>query len=214
MYSIIYNSDILFVDNGSSDFQNPVIECNDSCLCSIYCYNRVIQLGSTSKLECFKTQAKGLGVRCKDRLLAGQFVCEYLGEIVSIDEAKSRFALYNPTLPNYVCILREHITTLSNQGIISTCIDATKFGNIGRFINHSCAPNLLSVPVRINTDIPHLAFFAKRDIAANEEITFDYSGGYNDNRTQPIRYNIKCLCGSQDCTGYLPYDSMLFDEIE
>ena len=102
----------------------------------------------------------------------------------------------------------------SNNRIVITCIDATKFGNIGRFINHSCTPNLLPVAVRINNDIPHLAFFTNRDIAANEEITFDYAGGCNDNRTQPMKYKIKCLCNSQNCIGYLPYDAMLFDEIE
>ncbi|EDV25202.1 uncharacterized protein TRIADDRAFT_26103, partial [Trichoplax adhaerens] len=190
----------------------PVIECNDSCLCSIYCWNRVVQLGSSAKLECFKTQSKGLGVRTTDKLIAGQFVCEYLGQVVSVHEAKSRFSQSDLTKPNYLLVLREHITNFSNPHILITCIDATKFGNIARFINHSCSPNLLAIAVRINTNVPHLAFFAKRDIAPNEELTFDYAGGYRDNYKQETSHGIKCLCQSETCFGYLPYDQMLFDE--
>ena len=37
-------------------------------------------------------------------------------------------------------------------------------GNIGRYANHSCDPNIVIVPVRIQTVIPHLALVASRDI--------------------------------------------------
>ena len=38
-------------------------------------------------------------------------------------------------------------------------------GNIGRYLNHSCDPNLVMVPVRTSSAVPHLALFAARDIA-------------------------------------------------
>ena len=43
-------------------------------------------------------------------------------------------------------------------------IDISAIGNIGRYANHCCDPNVLIVPVRIETIIPHLALVAGRDI--------------------------------------------------
>lgn len=54
------------------------------------------------------------------------------------------------------------------------------------YINHSCAPN--SKIVR-----PHL--IALQDIAADEEITFDYATLYTET------WLMKCRCGTEDCRG-------------
>lgn len=43
----------------------------------------------------------------------------------------------------------------------------------GRLINHSTAPNLRPEKVQVD-GAPHIAFIAKRDIAAGEELFFDY----------------------------------------
>lgn len=53
------------------------------------------------------------------------------------------------------------------------CIDARFYGNVSRFINHRCDPNI--VPVRVFIDhqdlrFPRIAFFASRDIRAYEEL--------------------------------------------
>ena len=56
-------------------------------------------------------------------------------------------------------------------------LDAKWFGNIGRFINHSCDPNIYTVPVFIEYQdkrLPHSCFFALRDIPAYEELCYDY----------------------------------------
>lgn len=53
------------------------------------------------------------------------------------------------------------------------CIDARRYGNLARFINHSCAPNLLPVRVFVehqDLHFPRIAFFANRDIEADEEL--------------------------------------------
>lgn len=54
------------------------------------------------------------------------------------------------------------------------CIDANFYGNVSRFFNHSCEPNV--VPIRVyyeHQDIrfPKIAFFATKDIEAGDEIT-------------------------------------------
>lgn len=53
------------------------------------------------------------------------------------------------------------------------CIDARLFGNIGRFINHLCEPNLLAVRVfTMHQDLrfPRIAFFSSRSIRAGDQI--------------------------------------------
>ena len=53
------------------------------------------------------------------------------------------------------------------------CIDANNYGNIARFINHSCTPNLTPVKVFASHQdlrFPHIALFANRDIKKGEEL--------------------------------------------
>jgi len=85
---------------------------------------------------------------------------------------------------------------------LRTNIDATQVGNIARFINHSCMPNLIPYMIRIDSIIPRVVLFAARDIAPYEEITFSY--GQID--TSNTNNRIKCLCGSVNCKLYLPYE--------
>ena len=71
-------------------------------------------------------------------------------------------------------------------------IDARRGGNMSRFINHSCAPNCRSEKRR-----GRIWIVAERDIAPEEEITFDYGFPFRDWADNP------CRCGSADCAGYI-----------
>ena len=57
-----------------------------------------------------------------------------------------------------------------------TYVDPTYRRNIGRYINHSCDPNLVMLPVRVNNNKLKLALFAFRDIKTGEELCYSYSG--------------------------------------
>jgi euchromatic histone-lysine N-methyltransferase len=78
------------------------------------------------------------------------------------------------------------------------CIDARRYGNIARFINHSCEPNLIPVKVYVDHQdlkFPRIAFFAVRDIEANEELAFDYGDKF-----WIIKYkSFTCSCQSPKC---------------
>lgn len=53
------------------------------------------------------------------------------------------------------------------------CIDARFYGNVSRFLNHMCEPNLLACRVfTTHQDLrfPHVAFFASENISAGEEL--------------------------------------------
>ena len=75
---------------------------------------------------------------------------------------------------------------------------ATRQGNIARFINHSCEPNLYVEKWWVNR-VPRLGLFAKRPIAEGEEVSYNYSvKWFGDARAAQ-----RCFCGAASCTGYL-----------
>ncbi|XP_018088922.1 histone-lysine N-methyltransferase SETDB1-like isoform X2 [Xenopus laevis] len=65
-----------------------VYECNKRCKCSAnMCNNRLVQHGLQVRLQLFKTQNKGWGIRCLDDIAKGSFVCIYAGKILTDDFA-------------------------------------------------------------------------------------------------------------------------------
>lgn len=93
-----------------------------------------------------------------------------------------------------------------------TCIDARNYGNIGRFINHSCEPNLVVVPVRVDNIIPCAALFAIKDIGIGDELTYDYNGSTGEERVNSSNNDENrmsknlCYCMTSKCKGFLPID--------
>nr|SIP62992.1 SET Domain Bifurcated 1 [Protopterus annectens] len=83
--------------NGSVGYQNKrldeclptgVYECNKRCKCNPQmCINRLVQHGLQVRLQLFKTQNKGWGIRCLDDIAKGSFVCIYAGKILTDDFA-------------------------------------------------------------------------------------------------------------------------------
>ncbi|XP_049521753.1 LOW QUALITY PROTEIN: histone-lysine N-methyltransferase SETDB1-like [Dermacentor silvarum] len=67
--------------------QEPLItgvyECNSQCHCSRRCYNRVVQNGLRARLQIFKTEKRGWGIRCLDDLPQGSFICVYSGQLLN-----------------------------------------------------------------------------------------------------------------------------------
>ncbi|KFV07852.1 Histone-lysine N-methyltransferase SETMAR, partial [Tauraco erythrolophus] len=198
------------------EYARPVFECNALCRCGENCQNRVVQRGLQLRLEVFKTEKKGWGLRTLEFIAKGRFVCEYAGEVLGLDEARRRTQAQTSQDSNYIIAVREH---LHDGRVMETFVDPTYIGNVGRFLNHSCEPNLFMVPVRVDSMVPKLAVFAATDISAGEELSFDYSGRFHNlsisNREQKSsegdnRLRKPCYCGSRMCASFLPWDSSLF----
>uniref|UniRef100_A0A8C8RUK2 SET domain-containing protein n=1 Tax=Pelusios castaneus TaxID=367368 RepID=A0A8C8RUK2_9SAUR len=122
-------------------------------------------------------QRHGWGLRPLESIPKGRFVCEYAGEVLGFSEACRRIQAQTPQDSNYIIAVREH---LYDGQIMETFVDPMYIGNVGRFLNHSCEPNLFMVPIRINSLVPKLAFFAAADISAGEELSYDYSGRFHN----------------------------------
>ncbi|TFJ97894.1 multiple epidermal growth factor-like domains protein 8 [Platysternon megacephalum] len=76
-----------------------------------------------------------------------------------------------------------------------TIIDATKCGNLARFINHCCTPNCYAKVITIEAQ-KKIVIYSKQPISVNEEITYDYKFPIEENK-------IPCLCGTENCRGTL-----------
>lgn len=150
----------------------PIYECNKLCKCGPDCRNRVVQNGRKVPLCIFRTSnGCGWGVKAKRKIHCGEFVCEYVGEVITHEEAEIRGHTYDQEGRTYLFDLDY------NSRDNPYTVDAAKYGNISHFINHSCNPNLGVYAVWINCrdpNLPRLALFALREIERNEEITFDY----------------------------------------
>lgn len=150
----------------------PIYECNKLCKCDARCRNRIVQLGQKVPLCIFRTRSGcGWGVKASRKIFAGEFVCEYVGEIVTHEEAERRGEVYDAEGRTYLFDLD------FNSSDNPYTIDAAKYGNVSHFINHSCNPNLAVWAVFINCldpNLPRLALFSIREISKGEELTFDY----------------------------------------
>uniref|UniRef100_A0A915AMP9 Histone-lysine N-methyltransferase n=2 Tax=Parascaris univalens TaxID=6257 RepID=A0A915AMP9_PARUN len=77
-------------------------------------------------------------------------------------------------------------------------IDAKRKGNIGRFFNHSCEPNMRTCHVYVDTHdfrLPWIAFFTTKYVPAGTELCWDY--GYTEGAVAGKK--MRCLCGSRSC---------------
>nr|KJB26041.1 hypothetical protein B456_004G222200 [Gossypium raimondii]KJB26042.1 hypothetical protein B456_004G222200 [Gossypium raimondii] len=116
--------------------QRKVIkECWIKCGCNKQCGNRVVQRGVNYKLQVFLTpDGKGWGLRTLENLPKGAFVCEFVGEILTIPEfyARNREKHTSPVLLDAYWGLKG--VPKDEEAL---CLDATCYGNVARFINHS-----------------------------------------------------------------------------
>lgn len=181
----------------------PVFECHARCKCGPNCGNRLVQNGPLNCLIVREVAGKGLSLFTNKLIKKGQFICEYAGEVIGLQEARRRVEINKQRgAMNYVLIVSEH----AGNRVTVTCIDPKYFGNIGRYANHSCDPNSVLIPVRVEGIVPRLCLFASRGIKNEEEVTFDYAGAM----VNSVHYlsDTPCLCGSNNCYRYLPHNQI------
>lgn len=79
-------------------------------------------------------------------------------------------------------------------------IDAKWWGNVGRFFNHSCRPNMEKQSVFVDSQdirVPHMALFTNQDVPAGTELVYIY--GYVKGSVEGKE--MICRCGEPDCVG-------------
>jgi len=195
------------------DVGQPIYECNKRCACGPDCTNRVVQKGRKHKLQIYRTDnGCGWGVRAMENIKAGSFVVEYVGEVITSDEAEERGKKYDAEGRTYLFDLDFN---LGDENLYT--VDAAFYGNLSHFINHSCDPNLNIFNVYINNldpNMPQLCLFARREIKKGEQISFDYCQSTANVNSQDmiasplkkikeaeesIKERPECRCGAPNC---------------
>ena len=179
-----------------------IYECGDECSCDLSCINRKTQVKSSISLSLFKTSNnRGWGVKTNTNIQSNTYIFEYVGKIIQQSENYSKDQTY----------MYELISTQQKNNNYYI-IDGKEYGNLSRFLNHSCDPNCTIWKVfecNSNSKLFKLCFFANRSIAPNEELTINYNGpDYGDGQIKRPIKSLKCLCGSgSKCTGYVFWES-------
>lgn len=283
-----------------------IYECNSRCKCSKKsCSNRVVQQPTSQKLQLFKTEMKGWGVRCLNDIPRGGFICIYVGCLMTehdadkegkhygdeyfaeldymevVENSKQGYEAKPPDalmefinsnkeedeendifgngsessddINSSICdfddfsdvasfkqlkykdftkLVNERMnvskkSTTTTSGSNNTngtgksklpayspmrnyfgrnekayIMDAKHNGNIGRYMNHSCSPNVFVQNVFVDTHdlrFPWVTFFAGRHIPAGSELTWDYNYDVGSVKNT-VKY---CYCKAPNCRGRL-----------
>ncbi|GJE95447.1 SET domain-containing protein [Phanerochaete sordida] len=199
----------------------PIIECNAACRCDDdECQNRVVQKGRKVKINIKKTVNKGWGVFAGQSIKKHTFLGVYAGEYLTNTDGDVRGKMYDQFGRTYLFDIdcwhvQQPPIFMGNKDDWSPmyCVDAFHVGNFTRFLNHSCDPNCIIVPVYINEanlNKPLLTIWTNQSVEYDEELCFSYVGDTEDLKplTKKERRSLEarnaiCRCGTRKCKGRL-----------
>ncbi|KAM9695470.1 histone-lysine N-methyltransferase, H3 lysine-36 specific isoform 4-T11 [Trichechus inunguis] len=163
-------------------------ECHPTvCPAGGRCQNQCFTKRQYPEVEIFRTLQRGWGLRTKTDIKKGEFVNEYVGELIDEEECRARIRYAQEhDITNF------YMLTLDKDRII----DAGPKGNYARFMNHCCQPNCETQKWSVNGDT-RVGLFALSDIKAGTELTFNYNLECLGNG------KTVCKCGAPNCSGFL-----------
>jgi hypothetical protein len=163
------------------------MECLSDCSCGRRCQNQRFQRKQYADVTVIKTEKKGFGLRANKNMAPGDFVFEYIGEVIDERTFRRRMGQYDEE-----GIKHFYFMSLTKGEFV----DATKKGNLGRFCNHSCNPNCF-VDKWVVGDKLRMGIFVERNVKAGEELVFNYNVDRYGADPQP------CYCGEPNCSGFI-----------
>ena len=143
---------------------------------------------SSRRIQVRRSGVHGKGVFALQDLAEGETLIEYVGEVISWEEAQDRHP-HDPNDPNHTFYF--HV----NEDKV---IDALHGGNSSRWINHSCDPNC-----EADEENDRIFIKALRNIQAGEELNYDYGLIIDEPYTPELLAEYPCWCGAKNCRGTL-----------
>ncbi|KAL7683143.1 putative SET domain, CXC domain, pre-SET CXC domain-containing protein [Plasmopara halstedii] len=134
----------------------------------VSCQNRSIALSKEKHVRLGRSKLNNSvwGLFVEDFVAKDEFIIEYIGEMISQEEADRRGTIYDKADRSYLFNLDT-----------KTVIDSTRKGNKTRYINHSSSnPNCACKIVNVSSDF-RIGLYAIHDIQPHTELFFDY--GYD-----------------------------------
>lgn len=120
--------------------------------------------GKEEVLRFGKSLIHGWGVFTDGHINAGDLIVEYRGILIGNKVADKREKEYEKAKIGSDYMFRIDADTVC---------DATRHGNVARFINASCTPNCYTQIITVN-GCKRIAIYAKKDIMPGEELSYDY----------------------------------------
>lgn len=130
----------------------------------------------------------GTGVFAACDIPANTIIFEYVGARISQEEA-DEMPSADPDDPFHTFFF-----SLSSGDII----DGGQQGNDGRWINHSCEPNC---EAQEDEDGERVYIVALDNIPAGQELLYDYGLVIDEELTDTLKQQYRCLCGAPSCRG-------------
>jgi len=152
-------------------------------------------VGRESQLRFDRSNIHAWGVYADGEISAGDMIVEYRGEIIGNAMAEKREREYEMAK-----IGSDYMFRIDDF----TVCDATKQGNVARFINASCDPNCYTKIITLDGR-QRIVIYAKKDIKVGEELCYDYKFALEYDESK----RIPCHCGSQDCRGFMNWVGFL-----
>jgi SET domain-containing protein len=128
-----------------------------------------------------KSNIDNRGVYAAKNIKAGKIIIYYKGKLITKKETEK-----NPKYDNDKAIYLFNLNSRYD-------LDGDFEYNDARLINHTCNPNCEVAGKGLK-----LWIFALRDIKKNEELSYDYGFGYDEDFKQ-----FPCRCGAKNCCGYI-----------
>jgi SET domain-containing protein len=145
------------------------------------------------KIERRRSPIHGNGVFATETIRKGEQIVEYKGRLISHQEADAN---------HHGDINTGHtfLFTLNDDYII----DASRGGNLAKWINCSCEPNSVAFVHEDESGDPRkekVIIEALRAIKPGEEITYDYGFEFDVPYTKKLLKTWACHCGKPGCRG-------------
>ena len=146
-----------------------------------------VRLASSAWIISRRSAIHGRGVYARREIADGTRIVEYTGERITKAEAAHRETqrLARRHRGQDDCVYIFELNARHD-------LDGRTGGNVARLINHSCAANC-----RVEVRRGRIWIVARRDIAAGDELTFDYGFKFSEWRHHA------CLCGGERCAGFI-----------
>ena len=145
------------------------------------------------KIEARLSTIHGNGVFATEAIKKGERIVRYKGKLRTHEEVDEEYGEDDENGHTF-------LFTLNDDYVIDANVD----GNIARWINHSCAPNCEAVLEENAKGKPHkdkVYIEAIRDIAAGEELSYNYGIVLSEPHTPAMKKLWACRCGAPKCTG-------------
>ena len=132
-----------------------------------------------------KSRIHGWGLFVKEAIGKDSMIVEYQGQMIRQKVADEREKCYEEMGIGSCYMFRLDSSTI---------VDATRIGNLARFINHSCTPNAYAKVVTVDGNEKKIIIFAQKALGVDDEVTYDYKFPMEDEA-------LRCDCGAINCIG-------------